>query len=128
MKVYVVTQGEYSDYHIIGVYSTKEKAQELYDAMRKSGTYWDEPHIEDYELDELTPTAGYVCVGYTPEHNTIHSYGFNFSHCQDSVSSYSNPPEFICYLPYSPRLSDPKVLLKAAQDRYMQWKAEQELF
>ena len=128
MKVYVLTQGEYSDYHIVGVYSTKEKAQELCDAMRTNGTLWDEPQVEEYELNELTPTMGHVCVGYTPEHNTVHSYGFNFGQGTDAINSYAQPPEFICYLPYSPRLSDPKVLLKAAQDRYMQWKAEQELF
>jgi hypothetical protein len=128
MKVYVLTQGEYSDYHIIGVYSTKEKAQEVCDAMQASRTFWDKPQIEDYELDELSPSMGCVCVGYTPEHNTARSYGFIFASGTDSINSYTKPPEFMCYLPYSPRLSDPNVLLKAAQDRYMKWKAEQELF
>ena len=128
MKVYILTQGEYSDYHIVGVYSTKEKAQELCDAMRTNGTLWDEPQVEEYEMDELTPTMGYIHIGYTPENNSIHSYGFTFAHISDSIFPYAKPPEFMCTLPYSPRLSDPKVLLKAAQDRYMQWKAEQELF
>lgn len=128
MKVYVLTQGEYSDYHIVGIYSTKEKAQELCDAICASYTFWDKPQIEEYELDERSPSMGYVCVGYMPEGNIIHGYGFNFGCGVDSVASYSKSPEFICYLPYSPRFSDPKVLLKAAQDRYIQWKAEQELF
>lgn len=128
MKVYVLTQGEYSDYHIVGIYSTKEKAQELCDAMRNSGTYWDEPHIEDYELDVLNPSMGYMRVGYTPEDNSVRAYGLCFISGTDSILNYGKTPEFFCFLPYSARLSDPNVLLKAAQDRYMQWKAEQELF
>ncbi len=128
MKVYVLTRGEYSDYHIIGVYSAKEKAQEVCDAMCTSGSVWDEPRIEEYELDEFNSSMGYVCVGYTPEHNTVRSYGFYFGQNADAFNSYAEPPEFLCYLPYSKRLSNHDVLLKAAQDRYMKWKAEQELF
>ncbi len=44
MKVYVVTAGEYSDYHIEAVYSTREKA-ELYVATH-------EGEIEEYDIDE----------------------------------------------------------------------------
>lgn len=128
MNVYVLTQGEYSDYHIIGIYSTAEKATEMCDAIRANNTFGDEPQIEEYKLDELNPSMGYVCVGYTPERNTIRSYGFDFISGHDAFNSYGNPPEFICFLSYSTRLSDPDVLLKAAQDRYMKWKAEQELF
>ena len=128
MKVYVLTRGEYSDYHIIGVYSTREKAQEVCDVMCGNGTIYDAPQIEEYELDELSPSMGYMGVRYAPEDNSIHYCGFNFWKGDDRIISYANPPEFVCYLPYSPRLSDPNVLLKAAQDRYMKWKAEQELF
>ena len=128
MKVYVLTQGKYSDYHIVGIYSTKEKAQELRDAICASGGYWDEPQIEEYELDVLNPSMGYMRVGYTPENNTVHTYGLNFVSGTDGICNYGKVPEFFCFLPYSPRLSNPDVLLKAAQDRYMKWKAEQELF
>ena len=124
MKVYVLTRGEYSDYHIIGVYSTSEKAQEMCDAMRTS---WDEPQIEEYELDERNPSMGYVYIGYAPKHNKVHQYGFSFVPGPDMISPYIEPPELLCYLPYSTRLSDPSVLLKAAQDHYIKWKAEQEL-
>jgi len=27
MKIYIVSDGDYSDYHIIGIYSTREKAE-----------------------------------------------------------------------------------------------------
>ena len=59
-KVYVVTSGEYSDYHISAIFSTKEKA-EMYQALRSdaessSSRYWNlqiNYEIEEYELDEL---------------------------------------------------------------------------
>ena len=48
MTIYLVSDGEYSDYSILGLYSTKEKAEEaraLYAAER----------IEEWEVDVLPP-------------------------------------------------------------------------
>ena len=45
-KIYIVTSGEYSDYHIDAVFSTKEKAKAY---IQQKGTEYD---IEEYELDE----------------------------------------------------------------------------
>ena len=57
MKVYVVSQGEYSDRHIIAVFSTRDKA-ELYVAMhrddeRSEWKYQETYDIEEFELDEV---------------------------------------------------------------------------
>lgn len=55
--VYVVTDGDYSDYHIVGVFSTREKAEaagEMYNALNK---------VAEYEIDPPTPSPpqpGYV--------------------------------------------------------------------
>ena len=49
MKVYIVTSGEYSDYHIDRVFSTEAKAREFVEHM---GNQYD---IEEYDLDEETP-------------------------------------------------------------------------
>lgn len=49
MKVYIVTQGEYSDYSIQAAFSTREKAEE-YRAAKPS-----EYRIEEYELDSEPP-------------------------------------------------------------------------
>jgi hypothetical protein len=46
MKIYIVTAGDYSDYHINGVCSTEEKADELMKLTR--GDY-----IEEFELDKF---------------------------------------------------------------------------
>lgn len=45
-KIYIVTRGEYSEYGIDAVFTTKEKAV---DYVEQHGTYYD---IEEYDLDE----------------------------------------------------------------------------
>ena len=45
-KIYIVTSGEYSEYEINAVFSTKEKANAY---IQQHGTYYD---IEEYDLDE----------------------------------------------------------------------------
>ena len=45
-KIYIVTSGEYSDYHIDAVFTTKEKAV---DYVEQHGTCY---NIEEYDLDE----------------------------------------------------------------------------
>ncbi len=43
---YVLTEGNYSDYHIIGVYSTKELAEE-------AKTLWPYSSVESFPLDDI---------------------------------------------------------------------------
>ena len=45
-KVYLVTQGRYSDYHVEAVFSTKEKAQAWIDSSREQGC-----EIEEWDID-----------------------------------------------------------------------------
>lgn len=51
-KVYVVTKGCYSDYHIVSVWSDKEKAEKI-------AKYWsygcDSAEVEEWELDPDMP-------------------------------------------------------------------------
>ena len=54
MKAYIITEGDYSDYHIIGVYSTKELAE-------NANTLFD-GCIEEFELDKTYD----IPVGYKP--------------------------------------------------------------
>tara|TARA_R110000868_G_scaffold199857_1_gene446954 strand:+ start:161 stop:529 length:369 start_codon:yes stop_codon:yes gene_type:complete len=44
--IYVLTEGDYSDYHIVGVYSTKELAE-------KAQFVYEYSSIEEYSLDNL---------------------------------------------------------------------------
>ncbi len=52
MTLYVVTQGEYSDYHIVGIYSDRETAEKIrkYKSVRD-----DMCEIEEYELNPNLP-------------------------------------------------------------------------
>ena len=45
MKVYIVTSGDYDDYRIAEVFSTKEKAEEYIEY------FGDDYRIEEYNLD-----------------------------------------------------------------------------
>lgn len=54
-KVYVVTAGEYSDYHIEAVFSDKKKATEL---ISKSSHL----EIEEYEIDKAISDFIYIQV------------------------------------------------------------------
>ena len=52
-KVYIVTSGEYSDYGIDRVFSTKEKAKKWIDII--TSMYGGNYNIEQYELDAPIP-------------------------------------------------------------------------
>jgi hypothetical protein len=51
-KVFVVTRGSYSDYGIVAIFSSREKALEITRAPAGVEDYSDFNEIEEYELDE----------------------------------------------------------------------------
>ena len=55
-KIFVVTAGDYSDYHIVGAFSTRKIAEEY---RYKLGADW----VEEYEIDEITNSL--YSGGYT---------------------------------------------------------------
>jgi len=65
-KVYVLTEGEYSDYHIVGVYSTKEDAEAakrwILGVKNVSSYFASGVVVEEYELD---PHADAIRQGLT---------------------------------------------------------------
>lgn len=56
-KVYVVTAGDYSDYHIVAVFSARHKAEAARFAMREFGAYRYTGELEEYDLDAAVPSA-----------------------------------------------------------------------
>jgi len=52
-QVYVVTRGDYSDYHIEEIFSTREKAQTYIDLINNKHNFYGRVNddIEEYELD-----------------------------------------------------------------------------
>lgn len=64
-KVYIVTEGCYSDYHIEACFSTKKEAQKYIDNVKQIENFWDEPTIEEWELDGSTKIVKVVNVFFT---------------------------------------------------------------
>ena len=50
MKVYVITEGSYSDYHIVGVTLDRDKAERAAKLVEGVCSY---PEIEEWETDEV---------------------------------------------------------------------------
>src|SRR6266850_1930908 len=73
MIIYLVSTGDYSDYHVVGAFSTKEKALEAFPSKDYG--------IEEYELDKPTVVLkrvysdviaisdGSRWIGSTPDHD-----------------------------------------------------------
>lgn len=64
MKVYIITEGDYSDYHICAVTLEKKQAEQL---KKYFASDYSEPRIEEYETDFYKPlsdglTLYEVCV------------------------------------------------------------------
>lgn len=60
-KVYIVTQGCYSDYHIVECFASKKAAKEYIESLRAHSDceddYFDEPDIEEWDLLENNPMS-----------------------------------------------------------------------
>lgn len=61
MKIYIITKGEYSDYHICAVTCDPEKAKLLQEALSDD---WDSANIEEYDADDIQIN------GYLDNNNT----------------------------------------------------------
>lgn len=52
MKVYAITAGEYSDYHIVAITDDKEKAEALADLINKQADD-DDAYVEEYDTKDV---------------------------------------------------------------------------
>lgn len=52
MKVYIITQGSYSDYRIVGVKLTREEAERVV-ALANDEDYYEYAEIEEYDTDDI---------------------------------------------------------------------------
>ena len=58
MKVYVVTSGEYSEYHIVGVTLDKQVAETFVNGKNEAkGKYGKEFYLEEYDTDDFRVIA-----------------------------------------------------------------------
>lgn len=132
-KVYVITAGEYSDYHVVKIFSTYEKAQEYIDIM-SALDYEDLNVIEEWELDDFNVSRLYVQYCYihsTGTDDVVKVWGNNDTTMSPDnlITNPSGYYYFIFSLPYSKRLVNAsnknELLLKIARDRFAEYKAKQ---
>ena len=85
MKIYVITKGSYSDYHICTVTTDKEKAEKL--AKIYSDRY-DSAQVEEYDNNQTTDSEfnEYIPVWFIV-------VGRNGSVKISEIESYTNDPE-----------------------------------
>lgn len=86
-KVYAVSSGEYSDYGIEHIFSTKEKAEEFIKLQTEYGDRWAHYNeVEEYELDPeiKVPYKGhkfkfFYYLNMDKDGNTSNSYKYNMN-------------------------------------------------
>ena len=126
MTVYAVFSGEYSDRCLMGIFSTKDKAQLFIDTARLSDHHVDAEPIE-YELDKLKPIDKIIVA--------IDSYGnpsipdrfeifYAYSDFDDMGVCDTTYGEYYVEVNYNP---DKQVMYKSALDKLAAWKARNEL-
>jgi hypothetical protein len=126
--IYILTEGDYSDYHIVATFSTKKLAEEA----KKHCPY---SEIEEYELDALEipehpPGHTAWSVNIYEKTNAIH-----WTNQCNSLDGYFEPKEmYYDYGHYGHNNSlvvccwarDKEHAEKIALDKFYQWKWEKE--
>lgn len=113
MKIYIITKGDYSDYHICNVTTDYQKAKRYEEAYSDN---WDDARIEVYEDGENEKER--YCWAYNPVSNTA-----TISEYNEKERVKTNMRGEICtVIVYAP---DEKHAIKIAQDMLAKYKAEQ---
>lgn len=123
-RVYIVTSGEYSDYHIEKVFSSRSKAHmySLLDPARR---------VEEYDVDdmELNVVSDYLLVSYDYKYNNIEGLTLCGDQVNPNISEgWMRPFEFTLMLS-DDRVhrnvvrygKNSNVILKIAQDKFSEY-------
>ena len=123
-RVYIVTSGSYSDYHIGKVFSDREKANmySLLDPDRR---------VEEYYMDdvELNTSKRYLLISYDYRHNYGHEFTLRNTPLKPRISKeWGNHFEFTVpmdnervYKNLARYGKNSKVILKIAQDKFAEY-------
>lgn len=137
-KVYVITMGDYDDYHIEAVSMNKEAAEKF--CAVRSDTSRDIPLIEEYDiLDETVDKCEnvYKAFFFTMfDNGRIRSINMRYSMkpfaldiCKDRTKDYRGFPVNIKgisgYIPVDESVDDYETAKKIVRDHITKWKAEQ---
>jgi len=120
-KVYVITKGNYSDYHICAVTLDEKHAEKL---VKLYSDRFDEADIEEYTLNEAIERAVYGVVFNAD--GVCRGVELNDSICEDglveTVYTLNEGPLKIYWV----EAADEDHAMKIAQDRYARDKAKKE--
>ena len=84
-KIWVIEQGSYSDYRVVGVFSSKENAERVLAFLKKEDDVFDVPEIAEWVLD---PHVTELNAGLKPFLVTMSMNG-TVEQCKECVSSYA---------------------------------------
>ena len=104
MKVFVITEGDWEDYHVVGVCSSKEKADELFKLTNSSG-------IMEMEVDQnIEHPQG--CYKFMVEMDKNGNTGFTGLICYNLKESdfYSSDPQMKTFIIWAKDVNDAVVL------------------
>jgi hypothetical protein len=125
MKVYIITKGDYSDYHICAVTTDKKKAEMLRKAYNDLDG-WRKARIETYDTDTFLTEIenGLKLYNCTMEHNkpmVIHEVDLDYMNSHDFNVRYKHYTYWVYVW-----AKDEEHALKIASDKIAEYKANKE--
>lgn len=124
MRVYAVYSGCYEDHHLIGLFSTKERAQEAIDIVKKTEKWLGEDIDEKpipIELDTFKAPE-LVYFEYDENLDSWSLSNLKFSGEANDFNYFPEDKQFFVMVAYNP---DPEVMLNTAKECYRKCKEEQ---
>lgn len=128
MKVFVITEGDYSDYHIVGV-TTDVGIAETYCSLHSRGDgFGFNPTIEEYDTDFLSYGANpdYKCYRVTATNGVFNAeedgFGFEYPEEVGAVNTWKDKYGTHQASMYCIAKSEEQAI-KIAQDRMARYKA-----
>ena len=114
MKVYVITKGVYSDYHIVGVCLDEKKAKEIAKVISDK---YNNAYVEEFDSDQfITKTPRWIVGYYTHKWTAEYDeYDLRSVHTENTIIDSHN---FVIYA------DTPEQAIKIAQDMRAEYLAK----
>jgi hypothetical protein len=134
-EIYIVTDGDYSDYHIIGVWESRKKAQSWVKEYKRNNEWnWGDPRIEEWPLEddpefaEFRRATALWCVEMTEAGDVKSCYELPHSDSSPAElraparSGWANAGFFF----FEGVATDKEHAIKIAAERWAEWKWKKE--
>lgn len=130
MKVYIITQGEYSDYHICGVFTDNKKAQKVVDHLNSLGAdaeWYSTARIEEFDTDIWESSDDTVWEYYIDDKGKDYVYQNIFAQVRGKEDFYQirkrNGKHAVWYTTYV-MASDEEHARKIGRDLFYSYQAQ----